>query len=98
MKNVVSFLLFVSYATCIFFFPNNQFVALCIIVNLLLMVLLRRSPKRIFVKCMNILPFVLFTFVVNCILDNISNAFWIGIKLMIVCHITIVYSETKSVR
>ena len=61
MKNVVSFLLFVSYATCIFFFPNNQFVALCIIVNLLLMVLLRRSPKRIFVKCMNILPFVLFT-------------------------------------
>ena len=31
------------------------------------------------------------------ILDNLSNALWIGIKLFIVCNITIIYSEITSI-
>ena len=39
----------------------------------------------------------LFTFLINCWLDTINNAIWIGIKLIIVCNITVIYSKTTSI-
>ena len=46
---------------------------------------------------MQVLPFIIFTFVINCVLDNVINAIWIGVKLLLVCNITIIYSETTSI-
>lgn len=97
MKNVIKFLLFIIYSTSIFFLPNNHFILLFVMFNLLIMFLNKIQPKKVLDKSLQVLPFIVFTFIINCILDNFFNALWIGIKLLIVCNITIVYSETTSI-
>lgn len=97
MKNIIKFLLFIAYSTSIFFLPNNYFILFPIIINLLAMFLSKKQLKRTIAKTLKILPFIIFTFIVNYILDNFTNAIWIAIKLIIVCNITIIYSETTSI-
>ena len=53
--------------------------------------------KKVYAKSLKAVPFILFTFTINCILDTFYNALWIGLKLFIVCNITIIYSETTSI-
>lgn len=97
MKNVIKLLLFIIYSTSIFFLPNNKFILFFIIFNLLLMFMNNIQIKKVISKSMQVLPFIAFTFIINYILDNFYNALWIGIKLFIVCNITIEYSETTSI-
>ena len=97
MKNEIKFLLFIIYATCIFFLPNNKCIMLIVIFNLFIMIINKVQPKKVMAKNIQVLPFIAFTFIINYILDNFYIALWIGIKLFIVCNITIVYSETTNV-
>ena len=61
------------------------------------MLLLRKSVNRIIKRTLNVMPFIIFTFIINCLLDDITNAIWIGIKLLIVCNMTMIYSNTTTV-
>ena len=97
MKNVIKFLLFIAYSSVIFFLPNNKIIPLFILFNLFIMIIAKVHLKNVISKSMVILPFIIFTFIINCIIDNISNATWIAVKLFIVCNITIIYSETTSI-
>lgn len=97
MKSVASFLFFIIYSTSIFFLPNNKFILLFIIFNLFIIIFKNIDIKVIFTKSIHVLPFVIFTFVINCFLDSFFNALWVGIKLLIVCNITIIYSETTNI-
>lgn len=97
MKNIIKFLIFIMYSTFIFFVPNNKLVVIFIIINLFLMILIRKHFKYVINNTFKILPFIIFTFIINCLIDNIINALWIGIKLIIVCNATIIYSSTTNV-
>lgn len=99
MKNVIKFLIFLIYSSSIFFLPNNKLILIFIIINLFAIISLLniKSIKNIIVSTFKIFPFIIFTFVINCLLDNFINALWIGIKLIIVCNITITYSKTTNV-
>ena len=97
MNNAIKFLIFIIYTTTIFFLPNNLLIFILFILNFAIILIKKIKLKKIIRKSMAILPFVIFTFVINCILDEALNAIWIGIKLLLVCNITIIYSETTSV-
>ncbi len=97
MKNVIKLLFFITYVTCIFFLPNDKFIMFFIIFNLFIMLINKVKLKKVMAKCVQLLPFIAFTFIINYMLDNFYNALWIAIKLLIVCNITIVYSETTNV-
>ena len=97
MKNVIKFLLFIIYSSSIFFLPNNKIILFSIPFNLFIMIITKVNYKKIIKKSFIVVPFIFFTFIINCILDNISNAIWIAIKLFIVCNITIIYSETTNI-
>lgn len=97
MKNLIKFLIFIAYSTCIFFLPNNKIIIVFILVNVIAMICAKKNIRKIIRNTTKILPFILFTFVINYILDNYINAIWIGIKLLIVCNITFVYSSTNTV-
>lgn len=97
MKNIIKFLIFIIYTASIFFLPNNKLILIFSIINLLLMLIIRKKFKTIIISTFKIFPFIIFTFAINCLLDNIINAMWIGIKLIIVCNITIIYSNTTNV-
>ena len=97
MKNVIKFLLFITYSSSIFFLPNNAIILFSIPLNLFIMIIAKVYSSKIITKSMIVVPFVVFTFIINCILDNVNNAIWIAIKLFIVCNITIIYSETINI-
>lgn len=97
MNNLYKFLLFLIYSTTIFFLPNSKLILVLLLLNLVIIKIENLSIKNIIKKSLNILPFIIFTVIINVILDNIENALWIGMKLYIVSNITIIYSETTTV-
>lgn len=97
MKNIIKFLCFILYSTCIFFLPNNYIIIAFIVVNLLIMLISKVIIKKVIKSTLSVLPFIVFTFLINCLLDDIINAFYIGIKLLVVCNITIIYSNTTTI-
>ena len=97
MKNVTKFIIFLAYTTSIFFLPNNMLILICLILNLLVIIICKLRVGKIFSKTSNILPFIIFTFIINLLLDDLNNAIWVSIKLFIVCNTTIIYSEKETI-
>mgnify|MGYP001853339638 CR=1 FL=1 len=97
MKNVLKFLIFILYATVIFLLPNHPLIFILLPIHLIIIIFAKLKWKMIIKSTCKILPFIFFTFIINCILDELINAFWVGIKLLIVCNITIIYSQTTSI-
>ena len=97
MKDILKFVIFIVYATTIFFLPNNIFILLCFVLNLFVIILARLSLKKAIINTFKIFPFILFTFIINIFLDSFINALWVGIKLIIVCNATFIYSQTTTV-
>lgn len=111
MVELIKFLIFIAYSTIVFFVPNNELVYIPFCVNIVLIIacliftyVYEKKTKRInkykvtsiFYTTLKILPFIIFTFIINCFLDNYINAFFIGLKLLIVCNITVIYSFTTN--
>ncbi len=97
MKKAIEFLLFIIYSTCIFFFPNNFYVLLFLGINIFLMFITKVRIKKVTSKMIKIFPFILFTFIINCLLDTFENAAWIAVKLCIVCNLTIIYAIITTI-
>jgi energy-coupling factor transporter transmembrane protein EcfT len=97
MKDLICFLIFLIYSTVVFFFPNNDIILFFIVINLILFFIMRKFWKFILRRTFGLIPFVLFTFVFNCFFDTFYNAVLVGVKLIIVCNVTMIYSCTTSV-
>ncbi len=98
MKNIILFLSFIIYASIIFFISNSLLLWIILVINILAMLIFKVKIKGALQNLLKIIPFILFTVVVNCILDSYEYAFFIGIKLLFVCNITYIYSKTTTVR
>lgn len=98
MKNVIRFLIFVLYATLLFFMDSNILLLVALFVNILAMLLAKVKFLETIEHLIKIVPFILITVIINCILANYKYAFLIAIKLMLVCHITYVYAKTTTIR
>lgn len=97
MKEVIKFLAFIIYATTIFFMPNQSIVLVILVINIIVMWVAKIRIKDTFKNIIKFVPFILFTVVVNCILADAKMALWVGIKLLLVCNITFLYSKTTTV-
>lgn len=97
MKNVIVFLIFIIYTTSVFFISSNNMILIFILINFLIIIFKKLKLKKVIIKSIHILPFIIFTFIINCILDDYVNAFFIGIKLLLVCNTTIIYSEITTI-
>ena len=98
MKDKIKFLLFIIYATTIFFMPNHPIILIACIVNIILIILIKIKIKAVIKNIVKLLPFIAFTAIFNSILSDYTYALWIGIKLLLVCNITFIYSKTITVR
>ena len=68
VKNVIIFLIFIFYATLLFFMPNNIELIVFGIINLTLMIIIKVNLKKAIINLMKYMPFILITFVFNLIL------------------------------
>jgi len=97
MKNLLKFLLFLIYATIIFFLPNHYLILFAFLLHFLVMLFTKCTIKSAFYNICKVMPFILMTVLINCMLGYFIEAIWIGIKLILVCNITFIYAKTTSV-
>lgn len=98
MKNSIIFILFIIYTTTIFFLDDVIILLIVFIINLILNFLFKLKISDTIRYIIKILPFILLTVIINWILSNYKYSILVGIKLLLVCHITYIYSKTTSVR
>lgn len=98
MKNIITFLAFIIYSTFIFFINDIIILGIVLLLNILAIIIAKVRITDAIINLLKILPFIIITIVINCILSNYEYAILIGIKLALVCNITYIYSKTTTVR
>lgn len=98
MKNVILFFTFVLYATLIFFINHYISLWVVLLINVFTMIIVKVKFSEVIENMIKIVPFILITVIINCILANYEYAFLVAIKLVLVCHITFLYAKTTTVR
>ncbi|MCI8392337.1 MAG: hypothetical protein HFJ24_06915 [Clostridia bacterium] len=89
-------LAFLVYASSIFFINEYYLLGIIFLVNLFLMLILKISLKKAFIFIVKLMPFILFTGVLNLILGGLQLGIIITIKLILVCNTTFVFSENMT--
>lgn len=94
MKNLIKFILFLIYTVGIFFIENYIVLASIAIFNLLIMIIIKINIKHAVNNLIKLLPFILFTAVVNILFADLQFAILIGVRLILVCNLSYIFSKT----
>ena len=94
MKNIIKFILLLIYVIGIFFINNFYLLGMIATLNILLMIISKINIKKTIINLIKLLPFILFTSVINLILINMQSAIIITIRLILVCNISYIFSKT----
>lgn len=98
MKNVIKMLVFIIY-TILLFWVNDFKILLCtILLQIALMLICKISIKDALRSLLYLMPFIIFTIIINILVMEKKEAFFIGIRLIIVCNITYIYGKTTTAR
>ena len=97
--NIIKFILFIAYIIGIFFINNYYILASAVLFNILLMFVLKFILKKIEIKktlinLLKLLPFILFTSLINFLVVDLESAILITVRLIIVCNISYIFSKT----
>lgn len=94
--NIVKFIFFLLYVISIFFIKNNIALIGALIINIILILIYKISLKKLLNNLSKISIFVLITALINVFVVDINYAIIVGIKLILVCSITYIFSTTLS--
>ena len=98
---IAKFLLYIIYITAIFFLPNGWWVMAGVVIDFTMTIVVCYKNLSLLGKIwrgtIKVLPFVLLTLIFNWWLDSWQAAFWIGLKLIIVCNATMIYAAKMTV-
>lgn len=98
MKSTILFLIFILYATTIFFIDNYFILAILGLCHILVMFIFKVNKKQAIENIFKLLPFILLTMIINWLLSNYQYAFLVGVKLLLVCNVTYIYAKLTTVR
>jgi len=93
MKNVIKLVLFLVYTVAIFLVKHDMFAVIVLGINLLLTFALKISIKEEIGNLLGISIFVILTALLNAIFVDIKTGIMIGVKLLLVCNITYIFSK-----
>lgn len=96
LKNIVKFILFLIYTISIFFIKNHILLTLILFINISLMLISKININKAIKSLIKLMPFILFTVVINIIFVDLKFAILIGVRLILVCNISYVFSKTIS--
>lgn len=94
MKNIIKFIVFLIYVIGIFFVNNYIALGIITIFNLCLIFISKISVKKTINNLLKLLPFILFTALINLLVSNLNDAILITIRLILVCNISYIFSKT----
>ncbi len=93
---VVQFILFLIYTFLIFFIKDYYLLLIVFIINILIMIILKESIRNTIFAILKIMPFIIFTTIINIAFSGISYGILIGIRLILVCNITYIYAKRTT--
>ena len=96
MKNLIKFILFLIYTIGIFFIKDYITLGLIEIFNIILMLALKINILNSIKNLVKLVPFILFTVVINILLVELKFAILMGVRLILVCNLTYTFSKTIS--
>ncbi len=96
MKNVIKIVLFLAYTISIFLIKHELFPIIVLGVNFILTMLLKVSIKEEIGNILGIIVFILFTTAMNVMFVNVKSGIMIGVKLILVCNITFIFSKVVN--
>lgn len=94
MKNLIKFILFLIYTIGIFFISNYLALGIIAIFNIILMLLIKINIKNASNNILKLLPFILFTIIVNILFADLEFGILIGVRLILVCNLSYIFSKT----
>ena len=95
---IIQFLLFIAYTILIFFIKKYELLGLVLLINISLMIILKQNLKNAIIAILKLMPFILFTTIINIVLTDISFGILIGLRLIIVCNITYIFTKKFTVQ
>ena len=93
MKNIIKFIIFITYTISVFFINNLSLLVCLLLLNCIIAIVLKINVKRMFYSFRLLLPFIVFTVVINAFIDSVYNAIKIGIRIMICANVTYIFSK-----
>jgi len=96
MKNLIKFILFLIYTIGIFFINNYFVLGAIAIFNIILMLILKINLKNAMKSIIKLSIFIAFTVIINIIFADLKFAILIGIRLILVCNLSYIFSKTIS--
>lgn len=98
MKNVLKIIAFIIYTVLLFLVKDIWLIFGAILFQIALTLICHISINQSIKTLIKLMPFILFTVLINlCVMETIE-AILIGIKLIIVCNMTYIYGSTTTAR
>ena len=94
--NIIRFIFFLVYVILIFFVKSNIALIAALAIDVTLIIAYKINLKSLIDNLMKISIFVLITAIINAFVVNINYAITIGIKLILVCVMTHIFSKMLS--
>ena len=94
--NIIKFIFFLTYAILIFFVKSNIALIGALAIDVTLIIAYKINLKNLINNITKIFIFVLITAIINAFVVNINYAITIGIKLILVCAMTYIFSKMLS--
>ena len=96
IKTVLKFIAFIIYTIMLFFIQDIYVLIGIFILQLIFMLLCHISAKDAFKTIFYLLPFILFTVIIDIWVMGLLEAIKIGIRLIMVCHLTYIFGKTTT--
>ncbi len=96
MLTVVGFIVFLIYASLIFFIKAKELLLLSLFINIILMLIFKINLKKAAIFILKLLPFILFTVILNVLFGSLWVGVLIGIRLILVCNVTYIFSQKMT--
>lgn len=93
MKNVVKFISFLLYTILIFIVTDYRFILLILLINISLMLINKIKLKNAVKSILRLLPFIIIVVLVNFILMSKEDAVLVGVRLILVCNVTYIFTR-----
>lgn len=96
MKTVIKFIAFFAYTICLFFITDIRVLAGIFALQILFMLLCHVSIGGAIKTIWHLMPFILFTVLIDLCVMEVMDSILIGIRLIMVCHITYMFGKTTT--
>lgn len=97
MKNVFKLLFFIIYIIVIFSIKNYEILAIYILINFIISILVNVKFLGFLENIKKIMILVIFTTIVNMILESIEDGIILGIRILIAYNITYIFSNVFNI-